>query len=106
RQVLETDMYGNFVMTGYDYGTPRNWARLGLLWLRDGVWEGRRILPEGYVDFVRAPAPAWGEPTYGGQFWLNGDCSERRAARGCRNPNDPPSKPEFAKRRWNLPADA
>ena len=29
RQVLETDPYGNFLLTGYDYGTPRNWARLG-----------------------------------------------------------------------------
>ena len=29
RQVLETDPYGNFLLTGYDYGTARNWARIG-----------------------------------------------------------------------------
>lgn len=72
RQVLETDWYGNFLLTGFDYGTARNWARLGLLYLQDGVWEGHRVLPEGWSDFVSAPAPGWSEPKYGGQFWLNG----------------------------------
>ena len=72
RQVLETDPYGNFLLTGYDYGTARNWARLGLLYLRDGVWQGRRLLPEGWAKFVGTPAPAWSRPEYGGLFWVNG----------------------------------
>jgi CubicO group peptidase (beta-lactamase class C family) len=72
KQVLETDPYGNFLLTGYDYGTARNWARLGLLYLRDGVWLGERLLPEGFVEFVSSPAPAWKEPVYGGLFWVNG----------------------------------
>ena len=72
RQVMETDPYGNFLLTGYDYGTARNWARMGLLYLNDGVTTtGERILPEGWSDFVSTPAPAWDEPIYGGQFWLN-----------------------------------
>jgi CubicO group peptidase (beta-lactamase class C family) len=71
KMVLEPDPYGNFLLTGYDYGTARNWARLGLLYLQDGVFEGERLLPEGFVDFVRTPAPAWKEPVYGGLFWLN-----------------------------------
>ena len=73
RQVLETDPYGNFLLTGYDYGTPRNWARLGLLYLQDGVWQGERILPEGWTKFVSTPAPAWKQPVYGGLFWINSD---------------------------------
>jgi CubicO group peptidase (beta-lactamase class C family) len=71
RQVLETDMHGNFILTGYDYGTARGWARLGLLYLQDGVWQGERLLPEGFAEFVSTPAPAWSEPLYGGLFWLN-----------------------------------
>ena len=82
RQVLETDPYGNFLLTGYDYGTARNWARLGLLYLNDGVWQGRRLLPEGFAKFVSALAPAWKRPVYGGLFWVNGDGA------------------------WNLPKDA
>ena len=72
RQVLETDIHGNFILTGYDYGTARNWARLGLLYLRDGVWQGTRLLPEGWARLVSTPAPAWSEPEYGGLFWVNG----------------------------------
>jgi CubicO group peptidase (beta-lactamase class C family) len=72
RQVLETDPYGNFLLTGYDYGTARNWARIGLLHLQDGVWQGERLLPEGWATFVSSHAPAWTRPEYGGFFWLNG----------------------------------
>lgn len=70
RQVLETDVYGNFVLTGFDFGTGRNWARLGQLYLEDGVWNGERLLPEGFVRFVSSPAPAWPNGEYGGLFWV------------------------------------
>src|SRR4051795_7814054 len=50
-------------------GTP---GRLGQLYLQDGVWEGERLLPEGWSRFVGNPAPAWEQPIYGGQFWVNG----------------------------------
>jgi CubicO group peptidase (beta-lactamase class C family) len=73
RQVLETDPYGNFLLTGYDYGTARNWARIGMLYLQDGVWRGERLLPEGWAKFVSTLAPAWPRPVYGGFFWINGD---------------------------------
>lgn len=71
KQVLETDPFGNFLITGYDYGTARNWARFGMLYLQDGMWQGQRILPEGWSTFVSTPAPAWKRPEYGGFFWLN-----------------------------------
>jgi CubicO group peptidase (beta-lactamase class C family) len=54
----------------------RDWARLGNLYLQDGVWNGERLLPEGFVKFVSTLAPAWasdGRPVYGGFFWINGD---------------------------------
>jgi len=69
--VLETDAWGNFIMTGFDYGSARDWARFGLLHLWDGVWQGERILPEGWVQFVSSPAPADKSKGYGGLFWLN-----------------------------------
>ncbi|MEX2153468.1 MAG: serine hydrolase [Gemmatimonadaceae bacterium] len=71
RQVLETDPYGNFLLSGYDYGTARNWARIGMLYLNDGVWNGERLLPEGFVKFVATPAPAWRDSSYGGMVWVN-----------------------------------
>jgi len=69
--VLETDAWGNFIMTGFDYGSAHDWARFGLLHLWDGLWQGRRILPEGWVRFVSTPAPADKSRGYGGLFWLN-----------------------------------
>jgi CubicO group peptidase (beta-lactamase class C family) len=69
--ILETDAWGNFIMTGYDYGSARDWARFGLLHLWDGVWEGKRVLPEGWVEFISTPAPADSSRGYGGLFWLN-----------------------------------
>ena len=71
RMLIEPDPYGNFLMQGYDFDSARDWVRLGLLYLQDGVWDGERLLPEGWVDFVRTPAPAWSRPIYGGFFWLN-----------------------------------
>jgi CubicO group peptidase (beta-lactamase class C family) len=74
--VMETDPYGNFLLQGYEFGTARDWARLGNLYLNDGVWNGERLLPEGFVDFVSTVAPAWeadGRPIYGGFFWINGN---------------------------------
>ena len=35
------------------------------------MWQGRRLLPKGWANFVRTPAPAWSEPVYGGMFWVN-----------------------------------
>ena len=69
--VLETDAWGNFILSGYDYLSARDWVRFGLLYLNDGVWQGKRILPEGWTEFVMTPAPADKRENYGGMFWLN-----------------------------------
>lgn len=74
--VMETDPYGDFLGQGYELASARDWARLGMLYLQDGVWNGERILPEGYARFVSTLAPAWkadNRPVYGAFFWLNGD---------------------------------
>ena len=74
--VMETDPYGDFLTQGYELMSGRDWARLGNLYLQDGVWSGQRILPEGFTSFVSTVAPAWAadkRPIYGGFFWINGD---------------------------------
>jgi CubicO group peptidase (beta-lactamase class C family) len=52
------------------------WLRLGLLIMHDGVWEGRRLLPQGYVDAMKTPTA--GNPRYGLGVWLQGDYIPRR----------------------------
>ncbi len=67
--VVEFDGSGTPLGGGYVWATARDWARLGTLYLRDGIWDGRRILPEGWVDFTRTPGPA-SDGRYGAHFWV------------------------------------
>ena len=78
--VISTDPYGNLLGQGADLIAVRDWARLGNLYLQNGVWNGERLLSADYVKYVRTIAPAWladGRPVYGGGFfWINGDGKE------------------------------
>jgi len=69
--VLEPDAGGTFVGSSYAFATARDWARFGLLYLNDGVWNGTRILPEGWVTYATTPATSAPLGQYGAQFWLN-----------------------------------
>ncbi len=69
--VMEPDSSGTFVGSSYGYATPRDWARFGLLYLNDGVWQGERILPEGWVAYSATPTPKAPKGEYGAFFWLN-----------------------------------
>jgi CubicO group peptidase (beta-lactamase class C family) len=75
--LIETDPYGNFLGQGLAFMAARDWARLGNLYLQDGLWNGERILPEGYAEYASTVAPAWeadGRLQYGGAFfWVNGE---------------------------------
>ncbi len=53
----------------------RDLARLGTLMLRDGTWEGRSVLPPGWVRTMTTPSPC--NPHYGMLWWLNGGSSPR-----------------------------
>ncbi|MCU6454511.1 beta-lactamase family protein [Sphingomonas sp. A2-49] len=72
--VAETDWHGNYVLSSQVWSTARDLARLGLFWSRDGLWDGQRLLPPGWMrTMTRAsgPQPASG-PGYGATLWLFG----------------------------------
>ena len=70
--VFEPDMSGTPVGSSYLYITAREFASLGQLYLNDGVFQGQRILPEGWVDYTVTPASD-SKDGYGSFFWLNKD---------------------------------
>ena len=60
--------------SSYCFCMSRDFARFGLLYLRDGVWDGRRLLPPGWVDYARTPTFQQAGVTdgpYGAQWWLD-----------------------------------
>lgn len=69
--LLEPDASGTFVGSSYSYGTARDWARFGQLYLNDGIWQGERILPEGWVAYSTTPSSAATDGQYGALWWLN-----------------------------------
>lgn len=69
------DAAGTFIGSSFCFATARDFARFGTLYLRGGIWDGKRILPEGWVDYARTPTPQTDamiadEGAYGAHWWL------------------------------------
>lgn len=77
------DAAGTWLGSSFLFASARDFARFGLLCLRDGVWEAKRILPEGWMDYARTPTPASGGE-YGAHFWLATDGTGTFSANGYR----------------------
>jgi CubicO group peptidase (beta-lactamase class C family) len=69
--VPKLDGAGTWVASSWCYDTAEDFARFGRLYLHDGVWDGTRLLPEGWVDHARSRLPgSVGEETAGAHWWL------------------------------------
>ena len=70
------DAAGTFIGSSFCFCSARDFARFGLLFLRDGVWDGRRLLPAGWVDYARTMTfrePVAPHGNYGAQWWIADD---------------------------------
>lgn len=77
---LELDAAGTWVGSSMGWASARDWARFGLLYLRDGVWGGERILPEGWIAASTVPTASAPGGGFGAHLWLNaGDATGRRS---------------------------
>lgn len=66
----EFDAAGTFLGGSLVWASARDFAKFGYLYLRDGVWEDERLLPEGWVDFARTETPAENANVYGAGWWV------------------------------------
>lgn len=70
--LFETDMEGNYVGSSYAWATARDWAKLGLLYLHKGNWNGTQIFNDSWADYTALPTKE-SKNEYGAQFWTNTD---------------------------------
>jgi CubicO group peptidase (beta-lactamase class C family) len=68
---MSADIAGNLIGSGAAFATLRDWAKLAVLYLQDGMWNGERLLPEGWADY--ALAATHGGTSYAATFWTNAD---------------------------------
>ena len=68
--LIETDLAGNYVGSSYGWATTRDWAKLGLLYLHKGHWNGEQLFDESWTNYVATPTKT-SNGRYGAQFWLN-----------------------------------
>jgi CubicO group peptidase (beta-lactamase class C family) len=90
--LIEADARGNLVGSSYMFASTHDWARFGQFLLQDGVWQGKRMLPAGFVESMRQTAPASGGQYGQGQVWRHGP-------QGATPPGQNPDLP------FKLPAD-
>jgi len=67
---IELDIDGNYVASSYGWANTRHWAKLGLLYLHKGNWNGEQIINESWVNYVSTPNGN-SNGQYGAHFWLN-----------------------------------
>ena len=66
----EFDASGLVYGSALIYASARDFAKFGLLYLRDGSWDGQRVLPEGWVDFARTAGKSENADIYGAGWWV------------------------------------
>ncbi|GGL45201.1 6-aminohexanoate-dimer hydrolase [Phycicoccus endophyticus] len=82
--VWEVDASGTPVCSSYLWATPRDWATLGQFALQDGVWNGKRLLPHGWMtrSTTVTKVAQTDADGYAAGWWSNTRADGSRVVRG------------------------
>ncbi|AOJ78874.1 serine hydrolase domain-containing protein [Burkholderia ubonensis] len=67
---FEPDASGTLASASFMYASARDWAQFGQLLLQDGVWDGKRLLPEGWVRYMARATPQAPRREFGAHLWV------------------------------------
>ncbi len=72
RTYAETDWQDNYILSSQVWTSARDLGRLGMLYLNNGVWNGERLLPANWREYVSTPSGPQPDREfgYGATFWL------------------------------------
>ncbi|MEE2893544.1 MAG: serine hydrolase [Pseudomonadota bacterium] len=65
------DSRGTWKGSSFCFCTAQDFARFALLYLRDGLWDGERLLPPGWADDARTPTHLEPDAAYGSHWWVD-----------------------------------
>jgi CubicO group peptidase (beta-lactamase class C family) len=68
--VFEPDAAGMLGTPSFMYASAHDWARFGQLLLQDGTWEGKRLLPAGWVRYMTRVTPQSPRRDFGADLWV------------------------------------
>ncbi|MCR4467334.1 serine hydrolase [Burkholderia sp. SCN-KJ] len=68
--VFEPDAAGTLGSASFMYASARDWARFGELLRQDGVWDGQRLLPQGWVRYLTRATPLSTRQEFGAHLWV------------------------------------
>ncbi len=80
--IFERDHLGIFYGGSSVYATPRDMAKIGYLYLKNGMWNGKEILSQDWINKTKQVSPGYlsngtvinditFDGVYGGSIWLN-----------------------------------
>jgi len=67
--IMQVDTSGHWIASSFSYFTTRDWAKMAQLFLNDGVWNGRRIIPAGWAKYSSTATPR-SNGVYGAHWWI------------------------------------
>jgi CubicO group peptidase (beta-lactamase class C family) len=67
---IELDAAGMPVGSSFMHASAHDWLRFGQFLLQDGVWQGQRLLPAGWVQYMRTATPQATRGDFGAHMWV------------------------------------
>ncbi|MCK9279365.1 MAG: beta-lactamase family protein [Melioribacteraceae bacterium] len=77
--VVETDLSGTMLLSSGLYATAHQWARLGKLYLQNGIWNGENLFPDWWMKYSTTRTVSSRFQKFGAHIWVKPNGSKRES---------------------------